>query len=291
MKHIEEALRVAQEARREIAAKVVALQRSEAPPGRGEAPPVAEQQVPPPVAARQAPPIDLSRIAYSRSRSIKVPREVLERARVMSGASEDPATRAYKLLRTQVLQRMEHKRWQTLAVVSPAAREGKTLTAINLGVALASSPQRTVMLVDCDWRKPRVHTYFDFKPEFDVLDYLDGTQPLSAAIVNPGIPRFCFLPCRAPVPSSSERLGSPRVAAFVEELKKRYRNRIVIFDLPPMLLTDDALSFLPHVDCVLVVVEDDRTRREELKEVLQLIGPERLLGTVLNKSSLELAGY
>lgn len=276
MKHIEEALKVAQEARREIAANVVALQQ------RAEVPP----------AARPAPTkIDSSRIVYSRSRSVDVPREVLERARIISNTSQDPATRAYKLLRTQVLQRMARKGWQTIAVVSPAAREGKTLTAINLGVALASSVQHTVMLVDCDWRKPSVHTYFDFKPQHDVMTYLEGDQPLSAAIVNPGIPRFCFLPCRAPVPGSSERLGGPRVAAFVGELKARYRNRTVIFDLPPMLLTDDALSFLPHVDCVLVVVEENRTQRDELEETLKLIGPDKLLGTVLNKSRIELAGY
>ena len=275
MKQIEEALRVAEASRREIAAKVVALQRSEKPS----------------VAQKQPPRIDSSRLAHSRSRSIEVPRAVLERSRIISGTGQDPATRAYKLLRTRVQQRMQHERWQTLAVVSPAAREGKTLTAINLGVALASSEQRTALLVDCDWRKPSVHTYFDFKPQYDVLTYLDGKAPLSAAIVNPGIPRFCFLPCRAPIPGSSERLGSRKVAAFVDELKKRYPDRTVIFDLPPMLLTDDAMSFLPHVDCVLVVVEDDRTRREEIKKVLQLIRPDRLLGTVLNKSHLELAGY
>jgi len=275
MKPIEEALRVAAESRREITTKVVALQRSEKPS----------------VAEKPAAPIDVSRLAHSRSRSIEVPRAVLERSRIISAAGQDPATRAYKLLRTRVQQRMDHQRWQTLAVVSPGAREGKTLTAINLGVALASSEQRTALLVDCDWRKPSVHTYFDFKPDCDVLMYLDGKSPLSAAIVNPGIPGFCFLPCRAPIARSSERLGSRKVAAFVDELKKRYPDRTVIFDLPPVLLTDDALSFLPHVDCVLVVVEDDRTRRDDIKKVLQLIGPDRLLGTVLNKSSLELAGY
>ena len=147
------------------------------------------------------------------------------------------------------------------------------------------------MLVDCDWRKPSVHTYFDFEPEHDIQTYLSGKEPLSAALVNPGIPRFCFLPCRAPISQSSERLGSALVGSFVAELRERYSNRIVMFDMPPMLLTDDCLSFLPHVDCALVVVEEDRTSREDIESTLELIGRDKLLGTVLNKSSESLAEY
>ena len=248
-------------------------------------------RVPQPTPPRRTPPLDLTSIVYSETRVLDVPRSALEAKRIVAGDGEDAVTRAYKLLRTQVLHRMRQKNWQTLAIVSPGASEGKTLTAINLGVAMAGSVQHSVMLVDCDWRRPSVHKYFEYTPEYDIETYLSGRVSMSKAIVNPGIARFCFLPCRAPLSHSSERLGSAAVANLVSELRDKYLNRIVLFDLPPMLLTDDALSFLPHVDCVLVVVEENRTRHDELEQTLELIGRDKLVGTVLNKSSLRRAGY
>jgi Mrp family chromosome partitioning ATPase len=240
---------------------------------------------------RHAPPLDLTSIVYSETRIVDVPKPALEAARIVTGDGEDSITRAYKLLRTQVLHRMQEKGWRTLAVVSPSASEGKTLTAINLGIALAGSVQHTVVLVDCDWRKPSVHKYFNDEPEHDIASYLSNRVPLNKALVNPGIPRFCFLPCRSPISQSSERLGSARVGGFVAELRERYKNRIVMFDLPPMLQTDDCLAFLPHVDCALVVVEENRTKSEDVEQTIELIGRDKILGTVLNKSSVKRAGY
>lgn len=251
-------------------------------------PPVLTARVKP---KRVVPPLDVTSIVYSETRVLNRPSQALSKARIVAGDGDDAVTRAYKLLRTQVMHRMAEKGWQTLAIVSPGASEGKTLTAINLGIALAGSVQHTVMLVDCDWRKPSVHNYFEYEPEHDIQTYLSGKEPLSASLVNPGIPRFCFLPCRAPIHQSSERLGSSLVGSFVAELRERYANRIVMFDMPPMLLTDDCLSFLPHVDCALVVVEEDRTSREDLEDTLELIGRDKLLGTVLNKSNVSLAEY
>jgi Mrp family chromosome partitioning ATPase len=314
MKHIEKALEVANEERarqrdrlRVIDAEVAAKPKKTRMQKAIEKARAAKDDIrpevtpePPVLTARVAPnrnspppkiPVDLTSIVYSETRVLNRPSQHLSRSRIVVGDGGDAVTRAYKLLRTQVLHRMAEKNWQTLAVVSPAASEGKTLTAINLGLALASSVQHTVMLVDCDWRKPSVHKYFDYEPEYDIATYLSGKEPLSTSLVNPGIPRFCFLPCKAPISQSSERLGSALVGSFVNELRERYRNRIVMFDLPPMLLTDDCLSFLPHVDCALVVVEEDRTDREELEQTLEMIGRDKLLGTVLNKSSVSLAEY
>ncbi len=226
---------------------------------------------------------------YTATRVVEVLPRSLARNRVLAGPGQDAATRAYKVLRTQVLHKLIAKDWQTVAVVSPAAGEGKTLTAINLALSLASTLNHTALLVDLDWHQPSVHTYFDFRPEHDVYDYLRGEQPLGAVLVNPGVPRFCFLPCRQPVAGSSEQLLG--LAGFVRELKGRYRNRIVLFDLPPLFATDDALGFLPLVDCALLVVEENKTRREDIARSVDLIGEERLLGTVMNKSRQVLPGY
>jgi protein-tyrosine kinase len=232
---------------------------------------------------------ELASFEYSQTRVVDVRPAVLARTRVVTGGGQDAVTRAYKLLRTQVLQRLVKHDWQTVAVVSPAQGEGKTLTAINLAVSLASTRSHTALLVDLDWRQPSVHEYFDYRPEHDVCDYLRGDQPLGAVLVNPGVARFCFLPCARAVPDSSEHLAG--LGSFVHELKGRYRNRIVLFDMPPLLATDDALSFLPLVDCALLVVQESRTKAEDVERCLELIGPDRLLGSVVNKSRQQLPEY
>jgi Mrp family chromosome partitioning ATPase len=234
-------------------------------------------------------PADVGEVHYTQTRVLEVAPAALERNRVLTGRGQDPASRAYKVLRTHVLQRLAAEDWQTIAVVSPAAGEGKTLTAINLAISLASAQNHTALLVDLDWRQPSVHDYFDFVPEHDVCDYLRGDRPLSSVLVNPKLPRFCFLPCARPVQDSSEQLLG--LAAFARELKGRYRNRIVLFDLPPLLATDDALGFLPYVDCALLVVEEGKTKRDDIARSLAMIGPDRLVGTVMNKSRRQLPGY
>jgi Mrp family chromosome partitioning ATPase len=235
------------------------------------------------------PSIELSAFEYSQTRVIDVPKQTLVAKRVSSGHGQDHVTRAYKLLRTKVLQRMATEGWQTIAVVSPSAGDGKTLTAINLAISIASTKSHTALLVDLDWLQPSVHKHFGFDPEHDVCDYLRGDQSLAGVLVNPGLPRFCFLPCARPVPDSSEHLAE--LGPFVRELKSRYRNRIVLFDVPPILATDDALSFLPLVDCVLLVVNEGKTKTTDIESSLGLLDAERVVGCVMNNSRETLPRY
>lgn len=236
------------------------------------------------------PRVDLADVTYTQTRVIDVPPSVLEQSRIVTGRNQDdPVTNAYKVLRTQVLQRLVAHDWRTIAVVSPAAGEGKTLTAINLAIHLASTRSHTALLVDADWRRPSVHRYFGYTPTHDVYDCARGECSVEDALINPGLPRFCVLPCREPVPNASEQLAG--LGPFVKELANRYANRIVLFDLPPLLVSDDAMSFLPLVDCALLVVEEGRTQRADVVRSIELIGSERLLGTVLNKSSRAPARY
>jgi len=233
--------------------------------------------------------VELSVFEYEQTRVLDVAPAALEAERVITGRGQDHVTRAYKLLRTQVLQRLVTENWQTVAVVSPSGGDGKTLTAINLAISIASTRTHTALLVDLDWQRPSVHTYFGYEPVHDVYDYLRREHPMSDVLVSPGVPRFCFLPCARPVPDSSEHLAD--LAPFVQELKSRYRNRIVLFDVPPLLLTDDALSFLPLVDCALLVVQEGKTKAKSVERSLELIDPDRLLGSVINNSRQVLPAY
>ncbi len=218
-------------------------------------------------------------------RVIRPKAKVFARNRVITDVANEAVVAAYKVLRTRVLQRMTANDWKTLAITSPASGEGKTLTAINLAISLARALTHTVVLVDLDLRGPRVHEYFDYRPEHGICDHLLGDVPLAEILFSPQVEGLVVLPGREPVANSSELLTSPRMIRLVEELKARYPSHIVLFDLPPLFAVDDALAFSPYADAVLLVIEDGKTPQAKLTRSMELLGATNVLGTVLNNSN------
>jgi len=241
----------------------------------------------PEVAATPAPDsaaAPVSEIRFQRTRIVDVPEDVLERNRLVTALPGHELTDIYRILRTRVLQAMNSNRWNALAITSPATGAGKTLTAINLSISLAREVNRTVLLADFDLRNPSVHTYFGYEPEFGLSDYLFDDVPLEEILISPSVERLVILPGRESIRNSSEMLRSPKMVALVEELKLRYDDRFVIFDLPPVLTIDDVLAFTPYTDAMLMVAENGATRREDLEVALQLLKDVPIIGTVLNKT-------
>ncbi len=226
----------------------------------------------------------VEQIEYTRTKTIKVSRDFLREQRIVSGFEQGVFTDAYKILRTQILQKMRENDWNVLAVTSPGEDEGKTLTAINLAISLAMEVDRTVLLVDADLRHPQVHQYFGLREGPGLSDYLTSDTPLEELLVHPGIGRFVILPGGKPLLNSSEMLRSPKMVELVQELKSRYPTRIIIFDLPPVLSAADALAFSPYVDAALLVVEEAKTKNEDIARAAELLSSTHLIGTVLNKS-------
>lgn len=226
----------------------------------------------------------VDRIEYTQTRTIKVSRDFLREQRIVSGYEQGIFTDSYKILRTQVLQKMRENGWNALAVTSPGEDEGKTLTAINLAISLAMEVDQTVLLVDADLRHPQVHQYFGLRDGPGLSDYLTSGTPLEEMLVHPGIGRFVILPGGKPLLNSAEMLRSPKMVELVQELKSRYPSRIVLFDLPPLLSAADALAFAPYVDAALLVVEEAKTPNEDITRAAGLLGSTNLIGTVLNKS-------
>jgi capsular exopolysaccharide synthesis family protein len=194
-------------------------------------------------------------------------------------------TDAFKILSTQISQRLRANKWNTLAVTSANEDEGKTLISVNLAITLAMRFQQTALLVDADMRRPGVRGAFGLEPGPGLSDYLLADTPIEQLLIHPGIEGVVLLPGGTPLSNSSELLGSRRMAELVQELKSRYRSRIVLFDLPPLLLGADVLAFAPCVDAALLVVEEGRTREEDVTRSVELLSGTHLLGTVLNKST------
>lgn len=231
------------------------------------------------------------KVEYTQTETVTVSPEWLRKQHVLSAIDDKALVDAYGLLRTRVLHRMQHENWKTLGVTSADPSVGKTVTAVNLGLSIARKPDSTALVVDADLRRPSVHKLFGIKPTLGIGECLTQKVPLEQVLVNPGIDQFVVLPGRSPLEDSAEYLASPEMRELVRDLRSRYRERVVIFDLPPILVGDDVVGFLPYLDAVMLVIEDGKTRADELSRALSLLEGANVIGTVLNKSLESAHGY
>jgi Mrp family chromosome partitioning ATPase len=116
---------------------------------------------------------------------------------------------------------------------------------------------------------------------------LEGDADASEAFVNPGMPKLVVMPTARPIRKSAEMLASAKVKQLVCDLRDRYKERIVIFDLPPLLNVDDAIAILPNIDCVLMVVGNGMVTNHDMEESLRHLHSTHLLGVVLNKAEVQ----
>jgi protein-tyrosine kinase len=212
-------------------------------------------------------------------------RTVLEDNRVLLRMQDVAVSRAYKVLRTRVLRRMQEHGWYTLGVTGTGAGEGKTLTAINLAIALAQDPNAWVYLVDLDLQRPRLGAYLGMSYEHGLTDFLAGHAELEQIIYDIGVKRLAVVPNSSPIETSSEHLRSARMADFINALEAQTPRRIVVFDMPPLLVSDDVLAFSPRVDSFLLVASQGMTARRTLANAKEVLAELNLLGVVLNRST------
>lgn len=229
---------------------------------------------------------ELEKIDYTHTRVTDLQLDHLEKNRIVAFNKNDAMSMNFDLLRTQVLQKMVENNWRTLAITSPTPQAGKTVVAINLAMSIAQQTNKTAMLVDFDLRRPRIGAYLGIQMEKSLNDLLHGTADLPEVLVNPGIPRLVVLAPQNSVKKSSEMLSSQKIADLIKDLRERYESRIVIFDLPPVLIIDDALALLPQVDCILMVVANGMSTKLEIEESLQHIPAAKLIGTIFNKAEI-----
>jgi len=228
---------------------------------------------------------------YHQSRSVTLDPRAIAENRCVAFMSDAPEVEAYRILRTKIMHRIREKGGNTLMVTSALAGEGKTLTAINLALTFAKEFSQTVLLVDCDLRRQKIHDYLKFDSDRGVCDYLLDDCPVSELMVWPGIEKLTLISGGRTISDSSELLGSPRMKELVADLKNRYPDRLVIFDVPPVLATADALAFTPLVDTILVTVREGETAVDDINRALGMLPPDKILGLVLNRTKRPMNSY
>jgi len=239
--------------------------------------------VPGAVAAPAHPEPRTGRITYIRTPTVAIAPRVLERHRVTS-VNADTTADAFKLLRTQILMEMRKNDWQTLAVTSPNKGAGKSTIALNLAISFALEVDYTSLLVDADLRDPDVRHMLELEPGPGLADYLVGKAPLEDLLIHPDIGHLVVLPGGAPVAKSSELMRSPMMAELVRELRNRYRDRLIVFDVPPILAGADTLALSGYMDATIMIAEERKTKRADLERSFELLAHSNLIGVVLNKS-------
>ena len=189
----------------------------------------------------------------------------------------------YRFLRTQILQMMSKGGYKTLAISSPRYGEGKSTIASNLAVSIAQDLKQTVLLVDLDLRKPSIAGIFNIKHKLGLTDYLADKANVKDCLMRPPFERISVFPAGHAIDQSSETLGSPEMEKLALELRERYDDRIIIYDMPPLLQQDDPLVFLPYVDCFALVVREGITTGDDVNRSLEILKPANVLGIVLNE--------
>ena len=228
---------------------------------------------------------------YRDSAPVSLDEAIVQENRCVCLSPDAPELDFYKVLRTQIVHRSKEKAWNTIMVTSTRPGEGKTLTAINLALTFAKAYGQTVLLVDCDLRQQKVHTYLGLNSDKGIADYLLNDRPLKDLILWPKVEKLTLISGGDTIVESAELLGSQRMKDLVAEMKSRYSDRYVIFDSPPLLSGADALTFSQLVDAVIMVVEEGTTPLKEIEKAVELIPKEKFMGFVLNKSNVSKKGY
>jgi capsular exopolysaccharide synthesis family protein len=203
---------------------------------------------------------------------------------------ESPHAEAYRVLRSNMLFSKKDAKFNTLAVVSAGAGEGKSTTIFNLATIFAQNGQR-VLIVDSDLRRPSLYKLFKVSNAIGLTNYLQRQNTLEEVIQTTSLPTLDFMPSGKLPSSSMGILNSLQMKALIHELKRRYD--FVLFDSPPILGVSDASILASEVDMTLLVVQYRKYPQAmtlRAKQMVEKVGG-NLIGVVLNNINMAHDSY
>lgn len=203
---------------------------------------------------------------------------------------KNPATEAYRVIRTSIQFAQAGKELKTLAVTSCTPNEGKSITVANLAVVLTQAG-KSVLLLDCDMRNPTVHKNFNLSNKVGLSSCISMGTALSDAVQKTSIEGLYALTGGVIPPNPSELLGSEQMKNVLQRAKEQYD--YVLIDTPPVMPVTDALIVSRFVDGMILVIASAEVKVEMARDVKnQLVNAgANILGVVLNKVRSEHHGY
>ncbi len=196
-------------------------------------------------------------------------------------STKSTASEAYRSIRTNILFSSSEKTQKVLLITSSNVGEGKTLTVSNLAVVMAQAGS-SVLIIDGDLRKPRIHNIFGFPREEGLTNLLVGTSELENLIRKTDLPNLDIITCGHIPPNPAEILGSDNMKKNLELLKDRYDK--ILIDAPPVMPVTDAVILSTLADEILLVIQAGRTSRDVIGRSIEQLRDvnAHLLGAVLN---------
>lgn len=205
----------------------------------------------------------------------------LIRSRVLSQSASQEST-PFDVLRTKILYQMRQNGWRRLAITSPLPKCGKTTTAVNLALALGRQPELRSMLFDFDLRAPAVAEKLGLGRPPSIVPLLRGDRSLADHGRRIG-PNLALALSGEPQTDPTRLLMADATRDTLARIQGDYAPDIMIFDLPSILIGDDARGFLQHVDCALIIARADETRYGDFDSCEREVGEyTNVLGVVLN---------
>jgi len=202
------------------------------------------------------------------------------RSRAVWLAGQEGFAESFRHLALRVRGACEQRRTASVLITSAVAQEGKTLTACNLALGLASmETSGRIALVELDLRAPRVAASLGIDPPTGFERVLTGDAPLTSAAVHTEASLDVYAVAE-PVRDAHEVLVRPSVAESLDQLTSRYS--FVVCDTPPVLPVPDVELLLPHVGACCVVVRSGRTSRSALTDLVDRLPRHKLIGCFLN---------
>jgi capsular exopolysaccharide synthesis family protein len=202
----------------------------------------------------------------------------------------DLEAESYKSLRTALYFSTRGERHKVIQVTSPNMGDGKTTLAANLAVCVAQSG-KSVVLVDADCRRPRLHRLFGLRAELGLTSVIVGECGPQEAVLPTEVPHLSVLPCGPRPTNPAELLTSPKFEELLNELRGRYD--FVLVDSPPLLAVTDPCVVAARADGVLLTIrvsKNGRPAAERAKEMLAGLGA-NILGVVVNGVGKEAGAY
>lgn len=188
----------------------------------------------------------------------------------------------YRSLRGRLDSLASQRPLKTIAVTSANAGEGKSTCSVNLATVTAMSVGRSVLLIDCDLRKPKVHWTLGLQPQVGLAEVLLNQATVDEAITKLDGVNLDVLPVRMIPSNPSELLASPEMRRLIEEVARRYDR--VVLDTPACLGLPDAKSISELCDGLVMVVRAGVTPKEDVQAALDILDRRRVVGLVLNGS-------
>ncbi len=203
--------------------------------------------------------------------------------RVVTFDQKDPAHVAYDMMRTKIYSTCRTNNWRTVAITSPTAECGKTLTAVNLAFSFARHKDIRTVLMDLDLRRPMVAETLGITAPHSMGRFLEGSDPVSSHFLRYDQTLAVGSNNRR-ILNAAEVLQHANAEATMENLRDTLNPDIIIVDLPPMMATDDVMAFLPNVDAVLLIVGAGSSTLREVDDCERDLAEQtEVMGVVLNK--------